>query len=191
MSDPVRRTTVRDLDRLVSDAQDEPKRPLRAAFRAALMSVPVPARVWAFSVFLAVAAVALYLQVLDGRALVPAPIVVPWPVVALGFFLAETKVVEVNFRRETHSLSLSEIPAVVGFFFLTPADYLGALLIGTIAALVVVSRQSSLKILFNVSNFAVTAVVALSIFARFSHLDGLSRDRTTGSRPSPRRSWRR
>ena len=57
---------------------------------------------------------------------------------ALGFFLAETKVVDVNFRRETHSLSLSEIPAVIGFFFLTPADYLGALLIGTIAALVVV-----------------------------------------------------
>ncbi len=173
MSDPVRRTTVRDLERLIADAPDEPKRPARAAIRVALTSVPVPARVWAFSVFLAVAAVALYLEVLDGRTLVPAPIVLPWPVVALGFFLAETKVVEVNFRRETHSLSLSEIPAVVGFFFLTPADYLGALLIGTIAALVVISRQSPLKILFNVSNFAVTAVVALSIFARFSHLDGL------------------
>jgi diguanylate cyclase (GGDEF)-like protein len=172
MSDPVRRTTVRDLDRIVPDAPDELKRPRGVAFRAALARVPVPARVWAFSVFLAVAAVALYLQVLDGRVLIPTPISVPWPVVALGFFLAETKVVEVNFRRETHSLSLSEIPAVVGFFFLSPADYLGALLIGTIAALVVISRQSPLKILFNVSNFAITAVVALSVFARISNLDG-------------------
>src|ERR1700704_2480397 len=155
MSHPLRRTTVRDLDRVLPDAPDEVKRPRGVAFRAALGRVPIPARVWAFSVFLALAAVGLYLQVLDGRALVATPITVPWPVVALGFFLAETKVVEVNFRRETHSLSLSEIPAVVGFFLLSPADYLGALLIGTIAALVVISRQSPLKILFNVSNFAV------------------------------------
>jgi diguanylate cyclase (GGDEF)-like protein len=172
MSDPVRRTTVRDLDRIELGALGEPKRPLRVAIRAALDSVPVPARVWVFSVFLAITAVALYLQVLDGRVLIPTPITVPWPVVALGFFLAETKVVEVNFGRETHSFNLSEIPAVVGLFFLSPADYLGALLIGTIAALVFVSRQSPLKILFNVSNFAVIAVVSLSVFARLSHLDG-------------------
>ncbi len=176
MSHPLRRTTVRDLDRVVIDAPAEPKRPRGVAFRTAFARVPIPARVWAFSVFLALAAVGLYLQVLDGRALMATPISVPWPVVALGFFLAETKVVEVNFRRETHSLSLSEIPAVVGFFFLSPADYLGALLIGTIAALVVISRQSPLKILFNVSNFAITAVIALSIFSRISNLDGARPD---------------
>ena len=178
MTDPVRRTNVRDLGRAELGEAARPKRPLLAAIRAALTSVPVPARVWAFSVFLAVAAVALYMGVLDGRPLVRTPIIVPWPIVALGFFLAETKVVEVNFRRETHSFTLSEIPAVVGFFFLSPADYLGALLIGTIAALIVISHQSPLKILFNVSNFAVTAVVALSVFVSLAHLDG-SRPETT------------
>ena len=58
MTDPVRRTNVRDLGRAELGEAARPKRPLLAAIRAALTSVPVPARVWAFSVFLAVAAVA-------------------------------------------------------------------------------------------------------------------------------------
>ena len=172
MTDPARWATVEELDRAGLETPGRARRPLSATIKAALGAVPVPVRIWTFSVFLAVAAIAIYMRVLDGRVAGPTPIVVPWPVVALGFFLVETKVVEVNFRRETHSLSLSEFPAVVGFFFLNPADYLGALLIGTIAALVFVSRQSPLRVLFNVSNFAVVAVVSLAIFARLAVLQG-------------------
>ena len=79
--------------------------------------------------------------------------------------LAETKVVDVHFRRETHSFSLSEIPAVIGLFFLTPDEYLGAVLVGSAAALAArLAPVSPLKIAFNLSNFAVIAVVDLAVF---------------------------
>ena len=55
----------------------------------------------------------------------------PGRVLAVGFFLAELKVVDVHFRRETHSFSLSEFPAVVGLFLLSPDDYLLAVLVGS------------------------------------------------------------
>ena len=71
MTPRFRRTTVRDLGRAELEEGAGPKRTRRAAIRAALMSVPVPARVWAFSVFLALAAVALYMRALDGRGLDP------------------------------------------------------------------------------------------------------------------------
>ena len=78
---------------------------------------------------------------------------IPWPLVAAGFCLAELKVVTVHFRREKHSFSLSEFPAVIGLFTLTPAEYLMAMTVGTAAALIY-SRQSPLKLAFNLTNFA-------------------------------------
>ena len=119
-----------------------------ARFNARLEKVPVLVRVWAFTVFLAVSATALFFNGLNLRG-VASSLTVPWPLIAVGFCLAELKVVEVHFRRETHSFSLSEFPSVLGFFFLTPIDYMIALLVGTAAALLLVSRQSPLKVFFN------------------------------------------
>ena len=169
MSHPLRRTTVRDLDRVLLDAPAEPKRPRGVRFRVALAKVPIPARVWAFSVFLALRGRAV-LEVLDGRALIATPITrCPWPVGSpAGFFLAETKVVEVNFRRETHSLSLGEIPAVVGFFFLSPADSWARCSSGRSPPWSSSPRQSPARRSCSTSsNFAgITGVVALVVFHR-------------------------
>ena len=87
------------------------------------------------------------------------PVVVPWYVMAAAFFAAELKVVDVHFRREKHSFSLSEFPAVIGFFLLSPGDYFLAMLLGTGAALLV-HGQSPLKLAFNLANFAFAAAVA-------------------------------
>jgi diguanylate cyclase (GGDEF)-like protein len=87
----------------------------------------------------------------------------PWPLLAAGFLIAELKVVDVHFRREKHSFSLSEFPAVIGLFTLTPADYLLALVTGTFIALAW-SRQSPLKMAFNLVNFAAAATLTLTIF---------------------------
>ena len=59
---------------------------------------------------------------------IEAPIHPPWPVLAAGFFAAEAKVIVVHFRRESHSFSLSEIPAVAGLFFFTPDEYMASVL---------------------------------------------------------------
>ena len=120
-------------------------------------------RVWTFIALLAVTALAIYLVRLAGIEAPTQPFVIAWPVLALAFFLAELKVVDVHFRREKHSFSLSEFPAVLGLFLLSPHDYFLAMLVGSGAALIYF-RQPPLKFLFNLSNFAISAAVTLSVF---------------------------
>jgi diguanylate cyclase (GGDEF)-like protein len=136
------------------------------------MRLPAAIRVWAFSVSLAVTATILLIA--DFRFLSPVqtPFAIPWPVVAAMFYLTEVKVVEVHFRRETHSFSLSEVPSVIGLFFLGPVDYVMALLVGSGAALAIHSRQSPLKLAFNMSYYALAAVVSLAIFHAIGRFHG-------------------
>ena len=80
-------------------------------------------RVWIFSAFLATLALLLYgLFVTDDTALAT-PFQIPWWLVAGAFALADIKVIEVHFRRESHAFSLTEVPAVIGLFFLSPSAY--------------------------------------------------------------------
>jgi diguanylate cyclase (GGDEF)-like protein len=136
------------------------------------MRLPAALRVWAFSVALAATATVVFLA--DVRYLTPvaAPFHIPWPVIAALFYLVEVKVVEVHFRRETHSFSLSEVPAVVGLFFLGPLEYLLALLVGSGAALIVHSRQVPLKLAFNLSYYALAGVVSQAVFHGLARFDG-------------------
>jgi len=121
-------------------------------------------RVWLFSVGLATAAVVGYALFIRELPALTTPVRIPWPVLAVGFFMTEAKVIDVHFRRESHSFSLSELPSVLGFFFMTPTDYLLALLVGSGAALILHSHQSALKVVFNLSNYAFIAIVALTVF---------------------------
>jgi diguanylate cyclase (GGDEF)-like protein len=122
-----------------------------------------PVRVWAFIAALALVAIGLYLTSLATRAAPRQPFDIPWPVLSLAFFLAELKVVDVHFRREKHSFSLSEFPAVLGLFLLSPHDYFLAMLVGSGSALVYF-RQAPLKFAFNLCNFAISAAVSLTTF---------------------------
>ena len=88
----------------------------------------------------------------------------PWWVLAVGFLLVESKVIQVHFRRETHSFSLSEVPAVIGLFYASPDAYLAALLVGSSISLLLGSRDSPVKFLFNLANFALIGVVQVSVF---------------------------
>ena len=57
-------------------------------------------------------------------------IAIPWWLVAIGFCLVDLKVIEVHFRRESHAFSLYEMPAIIGLFVLSPAEYLLAVGVG-------------------------------------------------------------
>ena len=120
-------------------------------------------RVWAFTSGLVLLALLLIVGVIERQTVEPYPVVLPWPLIALGFCVAELKVVDVHFKREQHSFSLSEFPAVIGLFLLPPHEYLLAVLVGSAAALVW-SRQSPIKFAFNLTNFGLGATAAVSIF---------------------------
>jgi diguanylate cyclase (GGDEF)-like protein len=121
---------------------------------------------------LAVMAVVVYANGVDSLRPVASPISVPWPLLAAAFVAVETKVILVHFRRETHSFSLSEIPAVLGLFFVTPGDYLLAVLAGSAVALLVTARQSVVKVAFNLANFGFVSTVTVVVFYGLGSFDG-------------------
>jgi diguanylate cyclase (GGDEF)-like protein len=128
--------------------------------------MPATTRILLFSLTLLVIAAAVF-----ARALFDQPPPFPtsfaaWPLLAAGFCLAEMKVVNVHFRRETHSFSLQEFPAVIGLFYLSTTDYMLALIAGAAVALIVAERQPPAKLAFNLANFALTGAISQAIFHR-------------------------
>jgi diguanylate cyclase (GGDEF)-like protein len=124
-----------------------------------------PVRVWLLVVLVTglAALVAGPALRLDGFA---SPHRLSWLVLAVLFYLAEANVVHVHVRRDAHSFSLSEVPLVLGLFFVSPAGLLGAQALGASAALWAHRRQRGPKLLFNVSQFALTTGLALVVFHR-------------------------
>ena len=119
------------------------------------------ARVWLLNLVIAGLAGILCLAVAAaGVDSIDNPFDVPWWAVAGLFFLAEVYVVHLQFRREAHSFSLSEIPLVLGLFFLSPPVLVLAQLVGSGAALVLHRRQSPLKLVFNLAHLSLEAILA-------------------------------
>ena len=121
-------------------------------------------RVWALNLGLALAAIGLFMLGITGVAGLDAPFRLDWWVVAVGYGLAEVLVVHLQFRRDTHSFSLSEIPLLVGLFFLRPEELLLALLAGSGTALALHRRQPAVKLAFNLANLACSTGLAIIVF---------------------------
>jgi signal transduction histidine kinase len=86
-----------------------------------------------------------------------------WWMLAIGFAVAESMVVHLPVRRDSHTISMSEIPLVVGLALASPP----AVLLGRIVASAVVltsRRQPLLKMTFNLSLFTLETTVSLAIY---------------------------
>ena len=88
----------------------------------------------------------------------------PWWLLAAGFLVTEVAVVHVDVRRETHSISMMELPLVIGLFLASPVAVVVARLVGTGAAVVLLRRQSTLKAAFNLALYGCETVVAIVVF---------------------------
>ncbi|HET9654095.1 MAG TPA: EAL domain-containing protein [Kineosporiaceae bacterium] len=84
----------------------------------------------------------------------------PWWLLAGLFAVAEVAVV----RREPRTVSLVEIPLVVGLFLARPGDLIIARLVGTAAVFLLLRRQPLLKAAFNVALFLGGSATALAVF---------------------------
>jgi diguanylate cyclase (GGDEF)-like protein len=129
-------------------------------------------RVWLFTALLGLVAIGGYAALVRDMPSIPAPVHFPWPVLAAGFLAAEAKVIVVHFRRESHSFSLSEIPAVAGLFFFSPNEYLISVLLGSGLAMILTAKPSAVKFAFNLAQFAVIAIVHLVIFHAIGRFAG-------------------
>ena len=121
-------------------------------------------RVWALIVAMGAGALALTLtHVSHLPALGPHPRPAWW-LLAAAFAVAELCVVHVEFRRNVHIFSLSELPLVFGLIFAQPWAMLLGILLGPIVVLVVNRGQSPVKVAFNITLFWLGGAVAATIF---------------------------
>ncbi|MGH2736783.1 MAG: putative bifunctional diguanylate cyclase/phosphodiesterase, partial [Actinomycetota bacterium] len=65
---------------------------------------------------------------------------IPLVVLAAAFAASELFVVHLQFRKEAHSISLNEIPLVLGLVLATPGDLILAHLLGAAVALLLLVR---------------------------------------------------
>src|SRR6266568_1965999 len=121
-------------------------------------------RVWILNCSLAAFGVLLYLLVIRHLPAPQAPFKIQWVTIAGMYALSEVFVVHLQFRRNAFSFSLSEIPLVLGLFFLRPSALVIAQFVGAAAALTLYRRQSPLKLVFNVLNFSLEAALATVVF---------------------------
>lgn len=135
-----------------------------ARLRVALPGRPLRSRVWLLAGSMALLGVLLHFVVVRDLPAAGAPFAIPWWALAVCFYAAEIKVIQVQFRREAHSYTLSEIPLVLGLFLASPADLVIAYLVGAGLGLMVHRRPPILKLSFNVSLFLLQASVAATVF---------------------------
>jgi diguanylate cyclase (GGDEF)-like protein len=121
------------------------------------------AGIWMLSAAAAAAAAAIVVATAD----LPGPVrtlPIPWWALAIGFYLAECAVVHVHIRRETHTLSLSEVPLVLGLFAVSPVMLVCVQVIGMGSALVLYRRQKPMKVAFNLAQSALATALAIAVF---------------------------
>jgi diguanylate cyclase (GGDEF)-like protein len=128
-----------------------------------------PWRVWAFNVVLAVACWLVWSLAIDtfgNPRYVHGPHL-SWWALALAFYFAEVFVVHLQFRKQAHTLSLTEIGLTLGLLLGMPAGLLIGQLAGTLVALVFNRRRSQrqlIKFMFNIAELPLCSGIALLIF---------------------------
>jgi len=109
--------------------------------------------------------------VVDESAFLARP-VLPWWALTCAYLLTESFVLHIQIRREAHTLSLSEIPLVLGLFLASPQDLLIGRLVASAVVFVLVRRSRPIKSAFNVAVGLMEASVAVAIFRAVAPLTG-------------------
>ncbi len=118
--------------------------------------------IWRLAGATGVVAAAVWLLVVPSR--VDAGVQLHPVLVAALFTLSEIVAVHLWVRGEAHTKSLSEIPLVIGLYALAPSQLVVCATAGVLVALAGFRRQRGAKLAFNLTQFAMQIVVALTTF---------------------------
>ncbi|MFP5353015.1 MAG: ATP-binding protein [Actinomycetota bacterium] len=122
------------------------------------------AHVWILICTLAVAGAAMTLLWVRPLDPIARPFGIPWVLVAAGYYVTESAVLHVRFRGHALSFSMSELPLVVGLFFLDPLMLVASATAAEAAAVVIQRRQAAVKAAFNIANSLFEISLAILIF---------------------------
>ncbi|MCU1667186.1 MAG: diguanylate cyclase/phosphodiesterase [Blastococcus sp.] len=115
----------------------------------------------------AVAAIALtlFFTVVAHLPHLQAPVELPWLLWVLAFAAGESLVVYVQVRKESHGFSLTDLVLAAALCLTQPTTLITAQLAGAGLVLLLDRRQSGLKRVFNLAQFAVGDCAATVVFA--------------------------
>ena len=94
-----------------------------------------PVRAWMFIYGVAITSAVVWGYDITNFGPLPSPISLQWWQLAILFYLAEVYVVHLQFRKQAHTLSLTEFGLVFGLFFVSPAALFIAQFAGALVAL--------------------------------------------------------
>src|SRR4051812_35422458 len=100
---------------------------------------------------------------LDAPVFLPHP-VLPWWALTCGYLLTESFVLHIQIRREAHTVSLSELPLVLGLFLCVPHDLMLGRLVASTVVFVLVRRLRPMKCAFNIAVGLAEVSIALAVF---------------------------
>ncbi len=112
----------------------------------------------------AAAAVLLFVTVVEPLPTAPTALSLPWVLWAAIFAASEVLVVHVQWKRESHTFSLSDLVLAAGLVLAAPGDLVLAQVAGTATALVLHRRQRGLKLAFNAAQFGLAGCMATIVF---------------------------
>jgi diguanylate cyclase (GGDEF)-like protein len=120
--------------------------------------------IWVLSAALVAGGVALLSSgTVTASPVVPSMQVSIW-ILLVAFGAAERFVVHVHFRRSAHSMSLGEIPLVLGLVFASGHDVILAGAIGRLVVLAVHRRLPPIRLAFNFGQFLLGNCIAVIVF---------------------------
>ncbi len=140
------------------ELQPKPSSRLSGALRRARNVHPV----WGLNVILIATAAALYAGPVHGLQPLAEPHL-SWWTIAIAFAIAERCVVHLHFRQGAHSFSLGDIPLVFGLIFCSADAFMIGSLLGIALVMLFDRRLPPVKFVFNISQLAVHACVAILV----------------------------
>src|SRR5689334_10111715 len=141
---------------MASEARVPRWRPLAAMIRGRR------AGIWALVVATATMSAVLWFAVVARLGTVDNQ--VPWWVLALAVTACEAFPVHLEVRGEAHSVTLTEIPIVIGLLLSAPHALLVAQLLGVNTARFAFRRQSPIKHAFNAAVSTLDVTLAITLF---------------------------
>ncbi|HAS09645.1 MAG TPA: hypothetical protein DCS55_03870, partial [Acidimicrobiaceae bacterium] len=120
--------------------------------------------VWAFIVLLALVGAVLAVPAANVQFAHDRPFEIGWILMAVAFAVAERCHVNIETRREAHSLTFSEIPLTIGLLFANPLHLIVARVIGGVVGFAIVRRPPPVKVAFNGAQHAVEVAGVLLVF---------------------------
>ncbi len=119
---------------------------------------------WPLTATMAAATLALAGWWLPAHAVPEAPVRLEWWLLAIFFAATETAIIHIPVQRDAHTISMSEIPLILGLLFASPVELLVGRVAGAVLALALYRRQPIEKICFNATLFALEVVTAVTVY---------------------------